>query len=194
MLEKHHPLGAGQNFTFALGVFWEGRCEGVLTFGNPISNLAVHRYGLKQCESLELRKMWCSDVLPANSESRTLAIAARLIRQHYPQIKILLTYCDGEERAAAYRASGWIPQDASTYVREILYHGKWYSVREANRRGITKLASETKTETRRKFVLPLDASVVSKVERPASSGKVAARNRPGRSKSTPVTSAEYAGD
>lgn len=183
MLDKHHPLGRGQAFTFALGVFWEGRCEGVLTFGNPISNLAVHRYGLRQCDSLELRKMWCSDVLPTNSESRTLAIAAKLIRKHYPQIKLLLTYCAGDELAAAYKACGWIPQEAHTYVREVLYQGRWHSIRNANKLRITKLATDKRTETRRKFVLPLDASVVSKVERPAPSGEVAARNRPGRSKS-----------
>lgn len=181
MLDAHHPLGAGQAFTFALGIFWQGRCEGVLTFGNPISNLAVQRYGLRQCESFELRKMWLSDRPPANSESRILAIAARLIRKHYPLVKILLTYCGSEETASAYRAAGWIAQDANSYVREVLVDDKWYSIRDANRYRLTSRATEKKTESRRKFVLPLDASVAQRIERSPSKRETAGSDRPGRS-------------
>ncbi len=155
LLNARHPLGAGQAFAFALGVFWCGRCEGCLTFGNPISNNAVKRYGLRQCDSLELRKMVLSDVPPKNSESRVLAIAARIIRKRYPQLQLLLTYCAGDEAASAYKAAGWIPQEAHQYVREVKVSGRWYSTRDAARKRITKQATETKKENRRKFILPL---------------------------------------
>jgi hypothetical protein len=156
LLDRHHPLGAGQAFAFALGVFWQGRCEGVLTFGNPICNNAVKRFGLRQCDVLELRKLWMSDKPPKNSESRVLAIAARIIRKTYPQLQLLLTYCGGEEAAAAYKASGWIPLEAHQYVREIRVGSTWYSVRDANRKRILGLAEEKKSESRRKYVLPLN--------------------------------------
>lgn len=165
MLERHHPLGSGCKFSFALGIFWNGQCEGVMTFGMPVSNLAVHRYGLRLCDALELRKMWCSTVPPANSESRCLAVAAKIIKTKYPRIQLLITYCDGDERAAAYRAAGWLPQECNTYVREVKVDGKWMTVRDANRYRMTARATEKKTESRRKFVLPLHASVAERFKR-----------------------------
>jgi hypothetical protein len=163
LLDAKHPLGRGAPFTFALGIFYDGQCEGVLTFGNPISNNAVKRYGLRQCEALELRKLWISDRPPKNSESRILAVAARIIRGRYPQIRLLLTYCDGEEKASAYKASGWIPQEAYRYVREIKVDGHWLSMRDALRKRLTTKATEEKTECRRKYVLPLTAEMAQKV-------------------------------
>lgn len=164
LLDKHHPLGAGQAFAFALGVFWCGRCEGVLTFGNPISNNAVRRYGLRQCDVLELRKLWMSDVPPKNSESRILAVAARIIRKRYPQLHLLLTYCGGEETAASYRAAGWIPQEAHQYLREVRIGSTWYSVRDANRKRLQKRVEEKKMESRRKFILPLNQEIGEKLK------------------------------
>ncbi len=181
LLNAKHPLGAGQGFTFALGVFWCGRCEGVMTFGNPISNLAVHRYGLRQCDSLELRKLWMTDVPPKNSESRALSVAIMLIKKHYPQIQIVLTYCDESESAVAYKAAGWIPQDAHRYVREVKYNGRWLSMRDANRLRVTSLAEEVRHESRRKWVYPLSASVAQLVEQSPPRGSMAVRSRPGRS-------------
>lgn len=165
-LECHHPLGAGaKSIRFALGVFWNERLEGVLSFGCPISNGAARKYKLALSDVLELRKMWLSDKPTANAESRCLAISAMLIRKKYPQIKMLLTYCDSEEKAASYRGAGWIPQDAHQYIGEVRIGGKWLTVRNANRLGITKQATETKKESRRKWVLPLCASVAQLVER-----------------------------
>lgn len=156
LLDKRHPLGAGQSFAFALGIEWTGVIQGVLTFGNPISNNAVKRFGLRQCDVLELRKMWCSDVLPKNSESRALGVAARIIRKRYPQLAMLITYCEGDEKASAYKAAGWVPQEAHQYEREYLVNGRWMSSRDANRHGVRKLATEVKKENRRKWILPLN--------------------------------------
>lgn len=181
MLDRHHPLGAGLGFSLAVGIFWRDRCEGVMTFGCPVSNLAVYRYGLRQHEALELRKMFVSDVPPRNAESRALAVVADMIRNHYPQIRILVSYCGADERASAYRAAGWIPQQKHTYVREVLVGGRWYSMRTANRLRITTQATERKSESRQKYVLPLDASVAQLVERSSSNGEATVRSRSGRS-------------
>lgn len=156
ILNKRHPLGAGAPFRFAFGIEYEGYIEGVLTFGGPIVNHAVTRWGLAQHEALELRKMWCSDRLPRNSESRALAIALRLLRRHFTGVAIVLTYCDGEERAAAYKAAGWVPCEAHRYVREVRVNGAWLSVRAANRRRVTDMATEKRYEYRRKWIIGVD--------------------------------------
>ena len=168
ILDARHPLGAGHECTLSMGVFWNGRCEGVITWGNPISNNAVHRYGLQQWESMELRKFWLSDVPERNAESRALAIAVRLIRQHYPLLRLLLTYCDGDETAAAYKAAGWLAQAANRYLREIvLPSGKVMSVRNFNRCGGKRVLGENWTGryvNRRKWVYLLDKSLAPLVQ------------------------------
>lgn len=155
-LDRHHPLGAGaRNVALAFGVFWNGKCEGVLTFGHPVTNHAVTRFGYRSYEVLELRKMWMTDKPPANSESRAMSICVRLIRQHYPARQLLITYCDAEEKAAAYRGCGWIPMEAVRSMREVMCGGVWLTVRDANRRGIYSQRTDCRYECRRKWLLPL---------------------------------------
>lgn len=156
ILAKRHPLGPGAPFRFAFGVEWQGYVEGVMTFGGPIVNHAVTRWGLAQHEALELRKMWFSDALPRNSESRALAIALKLIRRHFTGVAILLTYCDGEEAATAYKAAGWVPCEAHRYIREVLVNGVWLSIRNANRTRVTDQATAKKYEHRRKWIIGVD--------------------------------------
>lgn len=168
LLDRVHPLGSGRAPSLALGIFWAGKCEGVLTFGFPISNNAVYSYGLRQDESLELRKMWISDVPPANSESRSLSVAVRLIAKQYPRIRLLLTYCDGEETATAYKASGWIPQKAHRYLRNItLAGGEKLSLRDFNRKGGRRRFGDAwhgDYVFRRKWVYLIDRSLAAVVQ------------------------------
>lgn len=154
-LDAHHPLGAGGNFTVALGVFWEGHLAGVLTLGGPVSNLAGRAIGLRQHQFFELKKMHLSDACPRNSESRALAVVGMLVRKHYPHIEAIITYCDNDEKAAAYKASGWVALATHRYVRDIKANGRWWTIREANRRGIRSQTTEKRFECRRKWCLPL---------------------------------------
>lgn len=162
-LDCHHPLGAGGSFTFALGVFLRGRLCGVMTIGGPICNTAGRAIGLRQHELFELRKMHLLDACPRNSESRALAVLALLIRKHYPGIKAIITYCDSEEKAVAYKASGWKQGKTQRYVRDVKVNGRWLTVRNANRLGITKQATEKKFECRCKWVYPLCPEVAALV-------------------------------
>ena len=163
-LDRHHPLGAGNvAIIFALGVFLHGRLHGVLTIGGPGTNNAGRSIGLAQHELFELRKMHLSDVLPRNSESRVLSILALLVRKHYPAVKAIITYCDGEEKAAAYKAAGWKKGETHRYLREIRVGGRWLSIREANRKGLTKQATEKRYESRCKWIYPLRPEVAALV-------------------------------
>lgn len=174
LLDAHHPLGAGLPAPVNVGVFWCGRLEGVIVFGAPVVNVAVQQYGLRTREALELLKMWLSDAPPRNAESRALSVAVRLIARQYPDVRLLLTYCDSEETAAAYKATGWIPQDAHRYARNIKSMGQWLSIRTVNRRGGLKRLPpgyEVAYVSRRKWVYPLDpalAKTITPVALPAS--------------------------
>lgn len=161
-------MGAGAAFRFALGVFWDRRCGGVLTFGQPGMNTATRGLGIAHREALELRKMYLTDALPRNSESRCLAVAARLIRAAYPELRALITYCDADQAAVAYRAAGWVNWGTSTYVARYLVGGKWYTFRDAHRYGLAKAASETERASRSKLVYWLHAPVVESPRRASS--------------------------
>lgn len=139
-----------------------------MTWGAPIVNNAVQRYGIRQSECLELHKMWVSDTPPRNAESRALSVAVRMIGKRYPKLRLLLTYCDGEESAVAYRASGWIPQGSNRYLREIrLSSGRVMSVRDVNRKGgksVLPAGCEQIYVDRKKLVYVLDESLASVVQ------------------------------
>lgn len=155
VLEKNHPLGAGCAFAFAFALTLENRIHGVMTFGRPVTNSAAKCFGLRQCDTLELRKMWCDDVLPKNSESQALSVSTRLIRKAYSAVHLLLTYCEGEERASAYRGAGWTPLMAHTYAGEYLINNKWYTARDAMRYFKTSDATQVKQVSRRKWAIGL---------------------------------------
>ncbi|MDQ2787829.1 MAG: hypothetical protein M3Y58_22800 [Chloroflexota bacterium] len=166
-LERHHDLGAGHPFALALGIFWRDVFEGVMTWGNPRTNNAVQAYGLHQRDAWELRKFWLSDVPPPMSEGRCLGVAVKLLRKRYPSLRLLLTYCGGDEDASAYKGAGWIAQEAYTYISEVRIGARWISLREFNRRGgLSRVPhDETRTVYRRKWVYPLDEEMRQKLAR-----------------------------
>lgn len=155
ILEKRHPLGAGGAFAFAFGLCLGDKVHGVMTFGRPAANGAAKCFGLRQCDTIELRKMWCDDILPKNSESQALGISARLIKKRYPQIHVLFTYCEGEEKASAYKGAGWTPLTAHTYVSELRVGEKWFHARDFNRYFRHDQAAEKRYTTRRKWAIGL---------------------------------------
>ena len=159
-----------------------------MTWGAPASNRAPLAYGLRQAEMLDLRRFWLSDVPPANAESRALSVACRLIGKQYPRLRLLTTYCDTEERAAAYRAAGWLAQGSWRYVTQAqLPDGGVISIREVNRRGGRRKLPEgyrTILADRRKWVFVLDESLRATVVR---IGRTLA-NQAGNDGSNPIRS------
>lgn len=155
-LARHHRLGAGAAFRFALGVFWQGTLQGVLSFGQPGMSNSAKSLGLAAWQVLELRKMVCTDTLPRNSESRALAIATRLIRRDCPHVAALMTFCEADERAAAYKAAGWKALQTTRYVSRYKVDGNWYTFRDANRYGLAKRATEREYVEKTKLVLRFD--------------------------------------
>jgi len=155
ILRRHHPLGDGGHFAFAFGLCLNNRVHGVMTFGRPATNGATKCFDLRQCDTIELRKMWCDDVLPKNSESQALGVSRRIITKRYPDIHVMFTYCEGEEKASAYKGAGWTPLTAHTYVSELRVGAKWYHARDFNRFFKLSQAIEKRHTTRRKWAIGL---------------------------------------
>lgn len=112
--------------------------------------------------------MWLSDVPPRNSESRSLAVATRIIRKRYPTILLLLTYCHEDDKASSYKGAGWVEVARSTHANTMTDPGgRVLTVREYNRRGGKKVLGDTWTKnlvSTSKWVLPLDPSLAAVVQ------------------------------
>ncbi len=59
--------------------------------------------------TLELSRFFLEDWCPANSESRLLGVAAKLLRRMFPWANRLLSYADPlrGHRGTIYKAAGW---------------------------------------------------------------------------------------
>jgi len=108
----HYSGKVAQNSQLHFGVFLDGKCGGAMQFGPSIDKRKTQ--GLIQGTGwngfLELNRMAFADWLPRNSESRSLAVAMRLIRKAYPQIEWVISFADGTQcgDGTIYRASGFV--------------------------------------------------------------------------------------
>jgi hypothetical protein len=79
----HYSHKITNNSFLALGVFFNGRLEGAMTFGPSMDKSNIQ--GLVRDTPwngfLELNRLAFSEALPRNSESRALSIAMRMIRK-----------------------------------------------------------------------------------------------------------------
>jgi hypothetical protein len=113
LVKRIHYSGISAiNANLHFGVFLDGKLEGAMQFGSSlqkdstikmVSNTGWNNF-------LELNRMAFSDKLPRNSESRSLSVAFRLIRKHYPHIEWVVSFADGTQcgDGTIYRASGFV--------------------------------------------------------------------------------------
>lgn len=108
----HYSKKVVNNSKLHLGVFLDGKCEGVMQFGPPMrKDLVIGLVkGTGWSEMLELNRMAFSEALPKNSESRAISVAMKIIRKNYPHIKWVLSFADGTQcgDGTIYRASGFV--------------------------------------------------------------------------------------
>jgi hypothetical protein len=93
----------------ALGTFSGHRLLGAITLGVGPYNSPSLVSGATSADCLALTRLWLSDELPANSESRVIGIVLRLLRQH-TSVRFLLSYADPSHGHAGtiYQATGWL--------------------------------------------------------------------------------------
>lgn len=112
-IRRYHYSGkVVNNSNLHFGVFWDGRLEGVMSFGPPLdkSKLLPLVEGTKWNEMLELNRMAFSDKLPRNSESCAISRAIKLIKKNAPHIKWIVSFADGCScgDGTIYRASNFV--------------------------------------------------------------------------------------
>ena len=111
-VRQHHYSGkVDTRSQLHLGVFWDGRLEGVMQFGPSIDkNKSVGLVTDTRWNGfIELNRLAFTDRLPRNSESRAISVAMKLLRKKAPHIEWCLSYADGTQcgDGTIYRASGF---------------------------------------------------------------------------------------
>jgi hypothetical protein len=106
---KHYlrSLPGGTHLSF--GVFFNNQILGAVTLGAGPAYAHLLVEGANRDDCLTLTRLWLSDELPANSESRTIGIVIRSLRKN-TRLKFLLSYADPAQGhlGTIYQATGWL--------------------------------------------------------------------------------------
>lgn len=112
VLRWHYSGKVVNNSKLHFGAFLNGQLVGVMSFGPPMDKSKVLNLvkNTKWNGMLELNRMAFSDIAPPMSESRSLSIAFKMIKKHYPFIEWILSFADGCQcgDGTIYRASGFV--------------------------------------------------------------------------------------
>ena len=112
-VKKHHYSGkVAATGRLHFGAFYKEILHGVMTFGASIDKRKILPL-VKDTgwnNYMELNRLAFDDFLPKNSESRSLSIAFKLIKKHYPNIEWIISFADGCQcgDGTIYRASGFV--------------------------------------------------------------------------------------
>ena len=102
-----HSFPGGTQLAF--GVFEGPRLQGALTLGAGPANAYALVEGARPGHCLVLTRLWHSDELPSNSESRVLGIVLRALRRN-TEAKFLISYADPTQGhvGSIYQATNWL--------------------------------------------------------------------------------------
>ena len=106
---KHHYLHSLPGGTkLAFGTFLEGKLLGTITFGVGPYNAFALVDGACPDDCLTLTRLWLSEILPPNSESRVISVCLRYLKK-YTSLKFIMTYADPAQGhvGTIYQATGW---------------------------------------------------------------------------------------
>ena len=110
LIERHHYLHSlPGRCKLAFGVFVGTRLLGALTLGVGPLNAYSLVEGAEPDDCLTLTRLWLSDELPKNSESRGLGVVIRSLKRH-TALKFLVSYADPAQGhlGTIYQATGWL--------------------------------------------------------------------------------------
>ena len=171
LIREHylHSMPGGTQLAF--GVQVGPRLLGTLTFGVGPKN--GHRLieGATPDDVITLSRLWLSDHLPANSESRVLAVVLRSLRKH-TTLRFVLTYADpaAGHVGVIYQATGWLYTGTSEamplldlgdgirhHSRSLAHAYGTHSRRHFARHGVSVQLIEQAAKFR--YLFPLDPTV-----------------------------------
>jgi hypothetical protein len=143
VIEREHYLRSMPVASrLCFGVFLDDVLVGATVFTSGARHGHRSLDAAKPDDVLTLARLWLSDALPGNSESRVLGIVLRELRRT-TTIKLVLSYADPEAGhvGTIYQASGWLylgQTEPGGYVR--LADGKLYHPRTIyNRYGSNRI-------------------------------------------------------
>lgn len=110
LIEKHHylhSLPGGTMLTF--GVFLDKKLMGAATLGAGPYNAHCLIDDTKPEDCLTLTRLWLSDDLPSNSESRVIGIILRALKKN-TSVRFIISYSDPQYQhvGTIYQATGWL--------------------------------------------------------------------------------------
>lgn len=171
-----HSLPGGTMLSF--GVFLDRRMLGALTIGVGPKNVYQLIEGAQASEAATLTRLWLSDDLPSNSESRVIGVVLRALRKH-TSLKFLVAYADPVQGhvGTVYQATGWIytgesqPTPLIDIGDGVLRHGRslaysfgTHSIEYLRSKGVSaKLVAQT---GKHRYVYLLDPSLVDRLTVP----------------------------
>jgi hypothetical protein len=110
----HYMKTAPSGALLAFGIFHPQLkgVKGILVFGRSTGTDAKAKL-FPKCEPeniLEMQRMWISDDLGHNAESKTISLVMKMIKDHYEKIKIVWTYAGGckNDCGIVYQSSGFM--------------------------------------------------------------------------------------
>jgi hypothetical protein len=107
---NHHYLHSFPGGTkLAFGIFIDNRLLGALTLGVGPKNAHCLVDGAVADDCLTLTRLWLSDDIPSNGESRVIGVILRFLRK-YTDIKFLISYADPScgHVGTIYQAACWL--------------------------------------------------------------------------------------
>jgi len=97
IFDHHYSHTVPPNRWMCFAVYHHSLLKGAMQIGYGIRpEMKQHIIDGANSETVkEFDRMWLSDDMPKNSESRVIGYMLRYLRKHYPELKALISYADG---------------------------------------------------------------------------------------------------
>jgi hypothetical protein len=97
IIKNHYSGTVAKGVVYHLGIFVEHRLLGVAQFGYGIRPKDTCRWvsETNSDEYLELNRLWISDELGMNAESKSISLCLKWVKKHNPKLKWIISFADG---------------------------------------------------------------------------------------------------
>ena len=94
---NHYSGTVPKGVKFNLGIFVDTTLYGIAQFGYGIRPKITCNFvnGTNSNEYLELNRLWISDELGANAESKTISLCLKWVKEKKPELKWIISFADG---------------------------------------------------------------------------------------------------
>jgi len=181
MIEKNHYSGRLSSCRYPLGIFYDEDSQhqffdknekliGVACYGFPVGRRVVGSIFKEEIiqnkNILELTRLFIHDGYGKNIESLAISLSFKWMKQHAPNIKVLISYADPEQShdGAIYQATNWIYQGcgdfqlAPTYSLRVNEEDDWMHSRSVYSKYGSAAPENLKKAIGRDFWLKKEAS------------------------------------